>query len=181
MTKKLIDVYDDLFTHHEKTAFLEFIKNSFFQTSGTDNPSVYGNVEQIYSRYTLDDAASMGFLNSPQVVSLYKKYDLNSHRLHQIRVNLTTNSEKNLIHTDRKGLTLLYYANVDWKIEWGGHTLFMDDNLENVEFVALYKPGRVVVFDGTIPHMIMTPSNLCPTNRYSFVMQFEKINFEVPQ
>lgn len=181
MTKKLIDVYDDLFTHHEKTAFLEFVKNSFFKTSGTDNPSVYGNIEQIYSQYTLDDAASMGFLDSPQVVNLYKKYDLGSHRLHQIRVNLTTNSEKNLIHTDRKGLTLLYYANVDWKLEWGGHTLFMDDTLENVEFVSLYKPGRVVVFDGTIPHMIMTPSNLCPTNRYSFVMQFEKINFEVPQ
>jgi hypothetical protein len=181
MTKKLIDVHDGLFTHHERTAFLEFIKNSFFKTSGTDNPSVYGNIEQIYSRYTLEDTASMGFLNSPQVKNLYKKYDLNSHRLHQVRVNLTTNSEKNLIHTDRKGLTLLYYANVDWKLEWGGHTLFMDDKLEEVETVTLYKPGRIVVFDGTIPHMIMTPSNLCPTNRYSLVMQFEKISLEMAQ
>jgi len=174
MAKKLIDLHDDLFSHFEKTMFFQFIKNSFYKPSGSDNSSIYGNIEQLYSQYTTHDATEMGFLESPQVIKLFKNYELNKYTLKQIRVNLTTNSEKNLIHTDCKGLTFLYYANLDWKLEWGGHTLFMDGNLENVEFVSLYKPGRIVVFDGTIPHMIMTPSNLCPTNRYTFVMQFEK-------
>ena len=50
----------------------------------------------------------------------------------------------------------------------------MDDLLQEAEYTCIYKPGRVVIFDGTIPHMIMNESSLCPDYRLTFAIQWRK-------
>lgn len=166
---KLLEVYDDCFTYNERTEWYKFVKNSFFKSDGSDYDGT--NKTQLYSSYSIEDIASMGFLNSPGFKKIDDEYQLLDRGIKQARVNLSPPSECATVHTDRDGLTLLYYANVEWDLNWSGHTLFMDDTLSEAEYTCLYKPGRVVLFDGSIPHMILSISPAVKTHRYSFAIQ----------
>ena len=150
----------------------EFIKNSYFRTNGQDHKNYDDPAQQIFSSFTKEDLMSMGMMEYVGFKFLDEKYSLFSEKLEQIRINLSTPAERNFVHTDNiTGKTFLYYVNLEWRVEWGGHTLFMDDNIQDAVYTCLYKPGRAVVFDGSTPHMIMTPSVFCPVNRYTFALQ----------
>jgi Rps23 Pro-64 3,4-dihydroxylase Tpa1-like proline 4-hydroxylase len=71
-----------------------------------------------------------------------------------------------------KGYTILYYANKKWDVNYGGETLFYDDN--NLEIIAAVKPkpGRFVVFDSTIYHSARPPQSRCPYNRYTIAIKY---------
>jgi len=168
---KLLEVYDDCFTYNERADWYKFIKNSFFKSDGFDHDYDGTNKMQFYSSYSLEDVANMGFLQSTNFKKINEEYKLLDRGIKQCRVNLSPPSEYATIHTDRNGLTLLYYANLEWDLNWSGHTLFMDDNLSEAEYTCLYKPGRVVLFDGSIPHMILSISSVVKTHRYSFAIQ----------
>jgi hypothetical protein len=174
--KRVIDVYDDVFLFAEVIAYEKFIKNSLFTTTGFDRVGYKNTNSQINSKYSIEDFNHMGMLNSEGFQFLNAKHNLfnfnDSSDIQQIRVNLSTPAEANYAHTDfLNGKTFIYYACSEWEVQWGGHTLFLDEQLQDAEYACLYKPGRVVVFDGSIPHMIMTPSVLCPVNRFTFVIQ----------
>lgn len=168
---RVIDVYDGLFTHHEVLQFFGFIRKSVFTVDGYDQNAMPLEM-QFHSKFSWEDTLAMGFTNHNAYFSLDERYGLSQMEVVQSRVNLTTPSEKNRVHTDNKGITIVYYANPSWEIDWGGHTLFMDDQMQEAEFTCLCKAGRLVIFDGSIPHMIMTPSNICPTYRTTFAIQF---------
>lgn len=62
-------------------------------------------------------------------------------------------------HTyDSSYLSLLYYANSKWDLEWDGGTVFRTDDLSEVEYLSDYKPGRIILFDSSIPHKIYASS-----------------------
>jgi hypothetical protein len=169
---KSVDIYDGLFTFAEMSGWFTFIQNSLYRVDGKDSEHYRPYADQVFSRYSMDDLKRMGMLESEGFQFINKKYGLIDKEIQTIRVNLSTPAEKNIVHTDTlQGKTFIFYANLDWQLEWGGHTLFMDEKLTDAKCTCLYKPGRVVVFDGAIPHMIMTPTVLCPTNRYTFVIQ----------
>ena len=164
----LIDVYDNVFTFSERTNFFNFLLNSKYRVNGGDS---FNRSYQIFSEFNLEDMKNSGLMNTIGFQEINEKYNLLNRPIKQIRINFSPTSEQNRIHDDAAGLTLLYYATVDWNLDWGGHTLFMDNTLEEAEYTCIYKPGRVVVFDGRIPHMIMTPTNLAEIPRYSLAIQ----------
>ena len=172
-SNKILDVYDNIFTYAEINRLADFISNSFFKIDGTDRYSIPLEM-QTYSPYSEEDVLNMGFYNTNAFKHLSEKYQLQEMTCVRRRVNLTTPSEKNRPHIDANGLSLLYYANPVWEVAWGGHTLFMNDLLTDAEYTCLCRPNRLIVFDGTIPHMILTPSNLCPTFRTSFILQYSR-------
>lgn len=170
----MIDVYDDKFSYNEIKTYYNSLKTSYFVTGGSDE-SHSGDEVQIHSRYTEQDSLNMGLVKTEFFQKLVQAYQLDKRKMIQTRVNLTTNAEKNRIHSDGRGLTFIYYANPEWKLEWGGHTLIMDSHNKEVEKTIIYKPGRCVIFDASLPHMIMTPSNMCPTVRYTYVIQYGNV------
>ena len=173
---KMIAVYDDLFDYNQRCAWSAFVEKSYFKVNGADDlNSLYSGGLQMYAQYSSQDLENMGFTNSPGFQMLDKEYNLQKRKIKQARINLSPASEKNVVHTDSAGLTLIYYCNLEWSLDWGGHTLFMDDTLKDAEYTCLYKPGRVVLFDGTIPHMIMTPTSSAKTHRFSFALQLDEV------
>lgn len=170
---KLVIVYDDLFSYHERKDWFMFVKNSVYRVNGGEDVSYFNQPLQLYSSYSKQDLDNMGFLNSDGLKQICDEYELRNKKIRQARVNLSPASERNNIHTDGNSLTLLYYCNLNWEINWGGHTLFMDDKLSEAEYTCLYKPGRVVLFDGSIPHMIINPTNAAEVHRFSLAIQFE--------
>jgi hypothetical protein len=164
---KFINVYDDVFSYQDRFNLLNFFKKSLYRPTSGDTY----NDDQFYSAFSATDLENTGIKSVPGFKEICDKFNFFERDLKQIRVNITTPAEKNRIHADGFGLTFIYYANLEWQVDWGGHTMFLDDSLQEAEFVSVCKPNRVVMFDGSIPHMIMTPSNLCPTLRYAFVIQ----------
>ena len=61
--------------------------------------------------------------------------------------------------------TVLLYLNPEWSPNYGGETIFYDHRLEAQRIVSPI-PGRVVMFDGRVPHSGRPPTNRYPINRY---------------
>ena len=170
-----IHVFDDLFTFNERTHMFSFIKNSLYSTKGSDNAYNDDPVSQLYSGWSEGDLDTFGIFKLPGAAQLLPLVD--GRKIIQIRCNLTTLSEVNDFHVDgtnKDPLTILYYANMVWHPSWGGYTLFANDLITNIEYASLYTPGRVIVFDGRIPHCVCTPTRAAKEHRYSFAVQYER-------
>lgn len=171
---KFIYIYDNAFSFFEQTNFYRFVTNSLYSSDGHDGPYKINN-NQFYSKFNNNDVVNMGFIKTNSYVILNKRYQLDQRKIKQVRVNLSNFFEKSFAHTDKKGLTLIYYANLKWDIFWGGHTLFLSEDLTEIDYTCVYKPNRVILFDGIIPHSISPISTMCSEHRYSFVIQFGEI------
>jgi hypothetical protein len=92
-----------------------------------------------------------------EVFTLYRAY-----------VNCIAAGDITLPHRDcDPGLldvTVLYYVNHTWPRDWGGETVFFDDEGDACVAVSP-KPGRIALFRGDIQHRVGVPTPLCPTER----------------
>lgn len=66
----------------------------------------------------------------------------------------------------RNHVTALYYVNTEWRPDWGGETIFYDDNNE-AQLIVTPKAGRVVVARGAILHRGTVPTRACHEERYT--------------
>ena len=66
----------------------------------------------------------------------------------------------------RNHVTALYYVNPEWQTDWGGETIFYDDDFE-AQLVVTPKAGRVVVARGAILHRGTVPTRACHEDRYT--------------
>lgn len=99
-----------------------------------------------------------------------------SFRLYRSYCNYAAYGDMLFIHTDSqpgdRELTALWFIAPRWEPEWGGETLFYNSDLD-AEFVVSPRPGRVVIFDGAIPHAGRPPNRICFAARYTYAMKFE--------
>lgn len=83
-----------------------------------------------------------------------------------------------LTHTDAQPgadeFTALWFLATEWNMEWGGETLFFDSK-GDAAFVASPRPGRLVIFDGSITHCGRPPTRICHTARYTFAYKLERV------
>jgi hypothetical protein len=173
---KEILIFDNLLNYETKVSLYNFIRQSLFNLNGGDNHYLENKGDfNLYSQFSKEDLSRMNFLNISEIKHVLNLVD--GYNIRQIRVNLATLNDKNRFHCDahnaKKCLTLIYYPNLQWNIEWGGHTLFANDDLSEIEYCSIYKPGRIILMDGNIPHCILPPTNLAPSYRFSFVIQYE--------
>ena len=98
----------------------------------------------------------------------------NNTTLDRIVLNLVKSDDVHYIHYHPGKHVLLYYVNLDWRDGWYGETLFYDpyDN-DKISFASPYKPGRIILFDGSIPHAIRPQSIKAPKYRFSLSLFFE--------
>ena len=79
-------------------------------------------------------------------------------------------------HTDaapgRPGLTALWYVAPEWNVEWGGETLFFNSQMD-AEVAVSPRPGRLVVFDGSITHVGRPPNRICYAPRYTLAFKLK--------
>ena len=175
---KEIFIYDDLYDLTERSYFYSFALNSKYSPLGADTKFLEHRKDfNLTSNFTEDDLFGLKFWASKSSKQLEKHFL--GMRIDNVRINLSTLSDNNRIHVDNTlhkaayCRTLLYYFNMEWKIEWGGGLLITDDNMKEIEATISYVPGRVIILDGTIPHCISAPTNLAPSYRFSLAIQYE--------
>jgi hypothetical protein len=175
---KKIEIYDGLFSFKERENFYSYVTNSLYRTSGADTYRLeHKGHFSLYCGLSFQDVTDMGLLKHPEVKKVLNTRPLGAYK--QARFNLSTLNDSNHFHIDTGALTLLYYPNPEWRIEWGGYTLFANDDTTEIEHCVAYVPGRLIIFDGSIPHNISAPTNLAPTYRFSFAIQYEGENNEL--
>lgn len=75
---------------------------------------------------------------------------------------------------DQRELTALWYMTTHWEPEWGGETMFFDSSGDAM-FCVSPRPGRLVLFDGAIPHVGRPPSRICYAPRYTFAIKLASV------
>jgi len=98
-------------------------------------------------------------------------------KAHWINANISKTSPH--FHPDsfKEGsLSMLYYANVKWDLSWDGYTVWASDDLKDIEHVEFPEPGKIVIFDSTIPHKPTAAAPEAPSFRYTINSVWEPIN-----
>jgi hypothetical protein len=88
-------------------------------------------------------------------------------------LNVSVTSDCHWTHTHGERKVVLFYVNQEWKDNWHGETLFFSENGEDIVFASRYVPGRVIVFDGAIPHALRPQSREGPQYRYTLAAIFD--------
>jgi Rps23 Pro-64 3,4-dihydroxylase Tpa1-like proline 4-hydroxylase len=108
-----------------------------------------------------------------EIINLYKsKLSPNpaSQRVSHLYAAAIRHGDSTRIHQDvpcTNCITFLYYANVNWKAEWAGETLFYSDNQNESIAAIVPRPGRLVVFNAALYHRAGVPNRQAPSFRYA--------------
>ena len=93
----------------------------------------------------------------------------------KVIINLVRPSDVHFIHTHLNQFVALYYINLKWEDGWYGETIFYNsNNLDDIIYTSTFKPGRIILFDGSIPHAIRPQSIEGPKYRFTISLFFEK-------
>ena len=95
-------------------------------------------------------------------------------------VNLGLVNDSHEIHVDaaQKGMeyTMLIYPNIEWGLNHGGETVFYEEDRREIVYINPYKPGRICLFDGSIPHCAKPQALIGPKYRFTIAVKFTLIN-----
>jgi hypothetical protein len=72
---------------------------------------------------------------------------------------------------ENAGVSVVYFADPEWREDWGGEMLFHGPSGEP-EIAVRPRPGRMVVFRGDIPHRGGTPTRIAPP-RHTLVVRLD--------
>ena len=128
--------------------------------------------------------------NNPKVLTPFNVKGLYFHlvknvisqnfNLSHIQVNAQSMGQEGTCHTDNlpntQEYTLMVFINHKWEEKWGGDFQILKeyDNKAEVVHSIKYVPGRVVFFDGSIPHRGLAPLEPYVV-RKSLVFRLKKI------
>jgi Rps23 Pro-64 3,4-dihydroxylase Tpa1-like proline 4-hydroxylase len=80
--------------------------------------------------------------------------------LHRVYANGQTHGQCGSVHIDSDlpdRYTFLYYMNPEWRPEWGGSTIFLQDGCE--QQISPFFSNRGILFKSNIPHVGLDPSS----------------------
>jgi SM-20-related protein len=92
-----------------------------------------------------------------------------------VYANGQTLGQDSPIHRDNwgaeKGATVLMFCNTYWPTCWGGELVFYDAQKVDVIKSVLPRPGRIVIFNGNIPHGARSPAANCDQLRMTIAFK----------
>tara|TARA_B100001094_G_C17984397_1_gene696880 strand:- start:82 stop:837 length:756 start_codon:yes stop_codon:yes gene_type:complete len=94
-------------------------------------------------------------------------------------VNLGLVNDSHEIHVDAptrgQGMTMLVYPNIEWGSNHGGETVFYEEDKSEMVYLNPYVPGRICIFDGSIPHCAKPQALIGAKYRFTIACKFVKI------
>jgi hypothetical protein len=94
-------------------------------------------------------------------------------------VNCSVYGDAYYMHRDcaasERHVTALYYANLEWQPDWGGETIYYNDE-EDAEFAITPRPGRLVIARGAVLHRGNVPTRSCYEERYTLAYKLNSVS-----
>jgi len=98
-------------------------------------------------------------------------------------VNCSVYGDAYYLHRDcaahERHVTALYYANLEWQADWGGETIYYNDD-EDAEFAISPRPGRLVIARGALLHRGNVPTRSCYQERYTLAYKLNSVGVSPP-
>ena len=98
-------------------------------------------------------------------------------------VNCSVFGDAYHIHRDcaahERHVTALYYANLEWKPDWGGETIYYNDE-EDAEYAITPRPGRLVIARGALLHRGNVPARGRYEERYTLAYKLNAVGQSPP-
>jgi hypothetical protein len=98
-------------------------------------------------------------------------------------VNCSVYGDAYYVHRDcvayERHVTALYYANLEWQPDWGGETIYYNDD-EDAELVISPRPGRLVIARGAVLHRGNVPTRSCYEERYTLAYKLNSVSPSPP-
>ena len=168
-----LSIFDDKVPYQIREKMWDFCINSLYKLGweDTDEPEKYDL--NIHSHWTSDELQSTDIL--PYVEKCINQTEwFENKNLSKVVCNLIRPDDVHYIHIHQKQQVCLYYVNLDWRDGWHGETLFYNtNNLKEIAYTSSYIPGRIILFDGSIPHAIRPQSVKAPKFRFTLSLFFE--------
>ena len=175
-----IEVYDDFFE--------EKIHLDIFKKLMTSNWGISGGVPEkpeIFWHY--DGLDKQEYFSDYLYKLICKKLGKGFKSVERIYANGQTAGQCGTPHCDDGDFTFLYYANLEWDVNWQGHLIFMENekdkqkegnafvntNMETSRIVS-YKPNRAILFPAKIWHYADAPSRFFNGLRISLAYKLWK-------
>jgi Rps23 Pro-64 3,4-dihydroxylase Tpa1-like proline 4-hydroxylase len=93
-------------------------------------------------------------------------------------VNCSVYGDSYYAHRDcapqEQHVTALYYANLEWHPDWGGETIYYNDQ-EDAELVVTPNRGRLVIARGAVLHRGNVPTRSCYEERYTLAYKLNSL------
>ena len=96
--------------------------------------------------------------------------------LHRVYANGQTHGQCGSVHIDNDQpdrYTFLYYMNPEWRPEWGGATILLQDGYG--QQMSPFFPNRGILFKSNIPHVGLDPSSHFKGLRITVAFKLELI------
>lgn len=171
---KNITVYDDVYPYDYREDMNAYALTSNYRIGWSDQTHLLPRSENyLHSGYSDEDLLRSNTYQTIEKSEVAPEFE--GMKMHKSILNLSVPSDSHYphVHTDVDRV-YLYYVNLDWNPGWHGETLFYNDSLEEIEYAFPYKPGRVVVFDGNIPHSIRPQSYIADKHRLTLTIMLNK-------
>lgn len=170
---KPIWVFDDLCTIDETTSIFKGLEISAFKRNEVARPDTS---QYRHWAVSLSESQISGLAVYQRAIQQIKQTTGKQYRAYRGYVNYASYGDMLFSHTDclpeSDELTVLVYLCPEWDIEWGGETLFYN-NEDDCVFACTPKPGRTVIFHGAIKHVGRPPNRICYTPRFTLAFKLE--------
>ena len=171
---KEVRVYDDLLgvnDVHRLTAAFEggaFIRNEVARPETASFRHWVLNIP-------LETAAQLP-VYQPTLAAAREFTNQSAYKIYRCYCNHAAYGDMLFTHTDAQpgtwGLTALWFIAPEWNVEWGGETLFFDSSMD-AQVAVSPRPGRLVLFDGSLTHVGRPPNRICYAPRYTLAFKLE--------
>ena len=120
------------------------------------------------------------FHDNDRVANFNQVIDPEEHEFDNAYVNCGLVNDSHEIHVDgprpKQVVTMLVYPNRHWEPNWGGETAFYEEDQSELVYLNPYVPGRICIFDGSIPHCAKPQALIGDKYRYTIAVKFSRIS-----
>jgi len=169
-----IRVYDGLLGANDILALTAAFENGAFTRNEFARPET-ASYRHWVLKIPLDTAARLP-VYQPTLAAATEFAGKALYKIYRCYCNHAAYGDMLFTHTDAQPgsleITALWFIAPDWNVEWGGETLFFDSSMD-AQVAVSPKPGRLVMFDGSLTHVGRPPNRICYAPRYTLAFKLE--------
>lgn len=169
-----VRVYDGLLTANVIEGLTSGLQNGAFARTESARPDTRAFRHWVMN-ISLETATQLP-VYQPTLAAATEFAAETGYRVYRCYCNYAAYGDMLFTHTDcapgAGELTALWFIAPQWDVEWGGETLFFDSSMD-AQVAVSPRPGRLVMFDGSLPHVGRPPNRICFVPRYTLAYKLQ--------
>jgi len=167
-----LKIFDGIVGLHDIQRIYAFVLTSKYVIGWHDTNRESNTKSYLHSNYSNEDVDNLNLLELLKNTEIAEI--ISGMERVRVVVNMSVPSNVHYAHSHNEEVVVLYYANPEWAHHWHGETHFYNFDGTEVQHAISFKPGRIVVFDGRLPHAISPQSSAGPDYRFTIAFTFRK-------